>query len=377
MLAIAANGFNKPSETFIRAHVRHIAPGKTLLVAERRELKRPVPAPLILFSKRFPVLVPQDGSVGAVLAGALSPRRWGRSRDAYLAALLRRAGVDVLMAEYGTTAVHVMEAARLAGCRLFVHFHGVDASRGLLDAALVARYQRLFTLAEGVFAPSAFLSGKLARAGCPAGKLHVVPCGVDVDAFRPGNGDARRFLAVGRFTEKKAPLVTIRAFAQVHAGRPDVVLEMIGDGPLLDDARAEIGRLHLGDSVILHGAVDVEAVRAAMARCGIFVQHSVTAANGDIEGLPVAILEAMSTGLPVVSTLHSGIPEAVADGATGYLVAEQDVAAMADRMAMLAADPALARQLGAAGRDRAVAQFSQTVTIGRLQHLMGLTGQRQ
>ena len=372
MLAIAANGFNKPSETFIRAHVRLIAPGNTLLVAERRELKRPVPAPLILFSKRFPVFVREGGGAGSVVANALSPRRWGQSRDAYLADLLRRAGVDVLMAEYGTTAVHLMEPARLAGCRLFVHFHGVDASRGLLDADLVARYRRLFDLAEGIFAPSTFIADKLAGTGCPRAKLHVVPCGVDVDAFRPAEGESQRFLAVGRFTEKKAPLVTIRAFAQVRKSCPTAVLDMIGDGPLLADARADVARLGLGDSVILHGAVDVGSVRAAMARCGVFVQHSVTAANGDIEGLPVAILEAMSAGLPVISTLHSGIPEAVIDGQTGYLVAEHDLDAMAARMAALAADPALARQLGMAGRERAVARFSLEVTIGRLQRLMGL-----
>ena len=372
MLAIAANGFNKPSETFIRAHVRLIAPGNTLLVAERRELKRPVPAPLILFSKRFPVFVREGGGAGSVVANALSPRRWGQSRDAYLADLLRRAGVDVLMAEYGTTAVHLMEPARLAGCRLFVHFHGVDASRGLLDADLVARYRRLFDLAEGIFAPSTFIADKLAGTGCPRAKLHVVPCGVDVDTFTPAEGEPHRFLAVGRFTEKKAPLVTIRAFAQVRKSCPTAVLDMIGDGPLLADARADVARLGLGDSVILHGAVDVGSVRAAMARCGVFVQHSVTAANGDIEGLPVAILEAMSAGLPVISTLHSGIPEAVIDGQTGYLVAEHDLDAMAARMAALAADPALARQLGMAGRERAVARFSLEVTIGRLQRLMGL-----
>lgn len=373
MLAIAANGFNKPSETFIRAHARHIAPGDTMLIAERRELKMPIAAPLILFSKRFPIFVPEGAGAGAVMLSALSPARWGKSRDSYLAGLLRQNGVTALMAEYGSTAVHVMEAAQLAGCKLFVHFHGVDASSMLRDPAVVTRYQRLFALADGVIAPSAFLARNLAEIGCPDAKLHVVPCGVDVGVFEPGTPDPNRFLSVGRFTEKKSPLSTIQAFATVLNSAPNATLEMMGDGPLLGNAEAEIERLGIAANVILHGMVTPGEVKAAMGRCGVFVQHSVTAANGDIEGLPVAILEAMAAGLPVVATRHSGIPEAVEDNVTGLLVDEFDVAGMAACMARLCADPALAKTYGTAGRARVISTFSQEKTIGQLQDIMGLS----
>ena len=110
-----------------------------------------------------------------------------------------------------------------------------------------------------------------------------------------------------------------------------------------------------------------------MMSASIFVQHSVTAPNGDKEGLPVAILEAMSSGLPVVSTRHSGIPEAVEHGVTGFLVGEGDVNAMTEALITLYRNPDLRQTMGTAGRDRAVALFSRDTSLARLRNVIGLT----
>ena len=372
MFALAANGFNKPSETFIRAHARGIAPGNTLLVAERRELRRPIDAPLIMFAKRMPIFVSRRGGVLQVLAGALSPERLLKSRSAYLADLLRRNEVDTMMVEYGSVAVHLTEAAQLANCRFFVHFHGVDASKALRDPAVVARYQDMFAMAAGIIAPSAFIAAKLAEIECPGNKLHVVPCGVDITQIVPSAGTGQDLLAVGRFTEKKAPLTSIAAFARVKDRFPHATLTMLGDGPLLEDARTEAKKFGLTKSIGLPGMVDATEVQSEMQRSSIFVQHSVTAANGDVEGLPVAILEAMAAQLPVVSTQHSGIPEAVADGKTGFLVAEGDVEGMAAQIMALLDDPEMAQTFGMAGRKKVAEGFTIEATNGRLREIMGL-----
>ena len=126
------------------------------------------------------------------------------------------------------------------------------------------------------------------------------------------------------------------------------------------------------DRVTLHGALGRDACARLMHRASIFVQHSVTAPNGDTEGLPIVVLEAMASGLPVVSTRHSGIPEAVADGETGLLVAEGDVAGMGAGLARLLADPALAARMGAAGHARFLAGFTQAATLARLRAALGL-----
>jgi glycosyltransferase involved in cell wall biosynthesis len=109
-----------------------------------------------------------------------------------------------------------------------------------------------------------------------------------------------------------------------------------------------------------------------MGKAQAFVQHSVEASDGDCEGLPVAILEAMGHGLPVVSTRHSGIPEAVSDGETGLLVEEHDVDGMADAMCALLEDPARAEAMGRAGRARVEAHFTHEKTAARLREIMGL-----
>jgi glycosyltransferase involved in cell wall biosynthesis len=107
-----------------------------------------------------------------------------------------------------------------------------------------------------------------------------------------------------------------------------------------------------------------------MQEANVFVQHSVTASDGDTEGLPVAILEAMASGLPVVSTWHSGIPEAVEDGVTGFLVAEGDWIAMGRAMLSLMEHPGRAQNMGQAGRNRVVGQFSSEISISRLRSVL-------
>ena len=113
------------------------------------------------------------------------------------------------------------------------------------------------------------------------------------------------------------------------------------------------------DKVRLHGAQTHDFVIGLMKEADIFIQHSITVQEtGDEEGLPVAILEAMALGLPVVSTYHAGIPEAVVNGSNGFLVEEGDVEGMADRIIALSKDLALRAEMGTSGWNRAKERFS-------------------
>src|SRR5581483_7170629 len=103
-------------------------------------------------------------------------------------------------------------------------------------------------------------------------------------------------------------------------------------------------------------------------------QHSITAPDGDTEGLPVSILEAMACSLPVVATRHAGIPEAVEDGVSGFLVAEKDVNGMAIAMADLLENPERAKTMGMAGRERVCQNFTTTRSGERLRFVVGLDG---
>ena len=142
--------------------------------------------------------------------------------------------------------------------------------------------------------------------------------------FAPAPKSRNRFLAVGRFIDKKRPDLTVRAFCEAAKDHPDAMLEMIGDGPLMPACKALVAKSGLDGQVLFHGELPHDAVRDRLSRAQFFLQHSVTAPDGNTEGLPTAIQEAMAAGAVVLSTRHAGIPEIVRHGETGLLVAEND-----------------------------------------------------
>jgi colanic acid/amylovoran biosynthesis glycosyltransferase len=280
----------------------------------------------------------------------------------------RHARCQAVYVEFGQIAVYVMDACRQLELPLIVHFHGIDAhSRSMLDRH-GGRYPRLFEQAVAIITNSRTMERALLDLGARPEKLHYVPNGVDADRFRAGAPAeaSPTFLAVGRFAEKKAPQLTIAAFASLCRTHPDARLRMIGEGGLLGVCQDLAQGLGVGESVTFLGAQPHEVVAEEMRRARAFVQHSVVASDGNSETMPNAILEASASGLPVVATRHAGIPEVVVDGETGFLVEERDVEGMSRHMARLVQQPELAAELGQAGRRRVQESFSIDARIARL-----------
>jgi glycosyltransferase involved in cell wall biosynthesis len=158
---------------------------------------------------------------------------------------------------------------------------------------------------------------------------------------------------------KKGPVLTMDAFRRALEAYPEMHLDFVGEGELLPAVRQFVEAFALEHDVTVHGGLPSEDVQRLMDAADIFLQHSITDPDtGDEEGLPVAILEAMARSLAVVSTHHAGIPEAVAEGATGYLVKEGDSAGMAERIVTLATDAERRQRMGVAGWERAGAHFT-------------------
>ena len=275
----------------------------------------------------------------------------GLGHQLALAEWLRAKGIRVLLAQYGVCGAAVAPACRLAGVRLIVHFHGFDASRQSTLKRYAAAYLEMFSVAETVVGVSAPMCAQLRAIGCPESKILHNPYGVQEQflALQPPLQDPV-FVAVGRFVEKKGPLQTIEAFRAVHSIHPEARLWMAGDGPLLEACRDAVRRYGLEKEVMFPGILRHDMVPAFLQRGLAFVQHSVQAESGDSEGTPVAILEASAAGLPVISTRHAGIPEAVQDGISGILVQEGDITGMSEAMRSLLETPGLARRMGDAGR---------------------------
>jgi glycosyltransferase involved in cell wall biosynthesis len=288
---------------------------------------------------------------------------------AYLEAF-RSTRARAVLAEYGPTGVQAMPACLRAGIPLIVHFHGYDATQRDVLAEHAETYPEMFKRAAALVAVSRAMQRKLVSLGARPEKVHYNPCGIDCREFDGGNDDpATRpplFLAVGRFVEKKAPHLTLAAFAEAHRSCPDARLRMIGDGPLLNQCRELAAELGIAEAVTFLGSQTHEVVRKEMLKARCFVQHSIEASNGDCEGTPVGILEAGASSLPVVATRHAGIPDVVIEGETGLLVDERDTSAMAAHMISLMQDPELAARLGRAARLHVERNFSQEQSLGRL-----------
>lgn len=343
------------TETFIRAHVERL-PADVMLVHGWR--------PRV--GRRTVLSWPHIALHKA--ARELTGAGLGREVTAAYLKAFRRHRAEAALVEYGDTAVWVVDACRRAGVPLVVHFHGYDASLHETLRENRESYPRMFQAAAALVAVSRAMRRQLISLGAPPEKVHCNHYGVDCADFGGGDPAAAppTFVAVGRFTPKKAPQLTLAAFAEARRACPEARLRMVGDGPLLAECRALAGELGLGDSVTFLGAQPHEVVREEVRRARAFVQHSVVAESGDSEGTPVAIIEAGATGLPVVSTRHAGIPDVVVEGETGLLVDEGDVGGMAAHLSALARDPELAGRMGRAARRRVEEHFTMEGSLERL-----------
>jgi colanic acid/amylovoran biosynthesis glycosyltransferase len=216
---------------------------------------------------------------------------------------------------------------------------------------------------------SEFIRQRALAMGYPADRTIVHAIGVDVERFKPAAVRERKniVLFVGRMIEKKGCGSLIEAMAAVQRTHPGAELVLIGDGHL----RAGYEALALERRVRCRflGVQRSTVIRDWMARASVFCVPSVVAASGDAEGLGMVFIEAQAMGLPVVSTLSGGIPEAVKHGETGLLVTEHDSRGLSDAILLLMQDDELWQRYSLAGRRHVVDQFNLSKQTARLEQV--------
>jgi len=368
-LAIATVETGSPSETFVRRHMDLLHPGKSIGIALRKtageETWKPL-GPLHIVADHPPTMVDR---IRMKLGWDTLP-----SRKATLE-FLKRYGAGVIMGEYLDVSHAFFIATRELRIPFFAHAHGYDISQRIRQPEWVSRYLD-YRECAGVITVSEHSRKILIGIGLPAGMIHTIPCSTDVPEELPdppAHPGEIRCVAVGRMVPKKAPLLLLEAFRIAADQVPGLRLDFIGGGLLFEEASRFVIDHRLADRVRLHGAQKSDYVKRYLSDADIFVQHSRTdPETGDTEGLPVGVLEAMAQGIPVVSTRHAGIPEAVEEGATGLLGDEGDTEAMAESIVRLAKDESLRRRLGCAGWERARERFTWHLERQRLRTLMGL-----
>lgn len=245
-----------------------------------------------------------------------------------LVTLLRRDKPDLAHVYYGHKAVHYLEMLQAWGGPWVVSFHGVDVSKFLDVEGYMEKLRTVFAEAKLVMARSQSLLVRLEELGCPRAKLRMnrtpIPMGHLMAAVRqaPPNGEWRLVQAC-RLIQKKGIITTLKALAIVRESYPQVRYVLCGDGPLRDKIEETALQLGLRRNVELAGWLDQDGVQREYQRAHIFLHASEKTKAEDQEGVPNSMLEAMATGLPVVATLHGGIPEAVTSGSEGLLVPEK------------------------------------------------------
>jgi glycosyltransferase involved in cell wall biosynthesis len=264
----------------------------------------------------------------------------------------------------------ISDSARRLGVPLVVTTHGHDVTRQPdSDGLKGVRYRRnlrsVFDRAALVIAVSEVIRERAVARGAHPSRVRVHHTGVPVPESRPVVAPAWDVCFVGRFVDKKGVDDLVAALGVLRPARPRALF--IGDGPLR--APVEAQARDLGLDATFTGLLPPEQVQAHLAASRMLAAPSRTAADGDTEGLPTTVLEAGAYGVPVVSTLHSGIPEAVVDGMTGLLGPERDVAALSRNIYRLLSDEPLRERLGRAARAHIASHFNLTTQSGRLEDL--------
>jgi colanic acid/amylovoran biosynthesis glycosyltransferase len=275
--------------------------------------------------------------------------------------ILMQSKCDIVHAHFGFNALLIYPIVRRLKIPLVVTFHGVDASPQMLRQKEYNRgVRKMLEYATAIIVVSPHMKDTL-NLNSQAGKIYLIPCGVDPAAFNiPDHRNKSGYITIlhsGRLVSKKGVPDLVRVFSLLSHIYRNIRLFVVGDGPelelckqLADDAR--------GGSIQFFGARSHDEVKKFMAKADVFVLNSRVGEKGDMEGLPVSLLEAMSMQLAVISTSHAGIPQAVTDDVNGLLIDEKDNIALTSALEKLIADADLRKRLGESARRTILDKFT-------------------
>lgn len=311
--------------------------------------------------------------------------RFGPAFRRWLQQQLIESKTDAILGQFGNFAMVAEEACKGIGVASFAHFHGHDMSAALRKKRYRQSIERHWHNFTGIICVASYQRDYLLSHGYSPDSVALIPCGApareiktkadkiraDAGPRSPERDSECHFFFVGRYVEKKDPMSLLKAFESCFAMQPHARLTMAGFGPLEDDCKQYIATkpTQLQQSVNFIGKLKPAEVVEHMATADVYVQHSRVAPDGDMEGWPVAIAEAMASGLPIIATRHAGIVDQVVEGETGYLCDEGDWQTMGDNMARIAADANLRKHIAHNSQER-IMQFDAALLIEQLREFM-------
>lgn len=280
-------------------------------------------------------------------------------------------GSSLFHVNFGHIAIGMQRHAVRAGIPMTAYFLGVDASACLKSS--IYRYRLRRSRFEAVFVNSEDMKRRLIPYLPSDMKCYVAYCGIPLERFpfklRHSVPEGATFLQVSRLDSKKGVDITLKAFSRyIREFDPKARLIIGGDGPLEKDLLHLAASLGLNENVSFLGYIGYKKYIELLHTVDAFVHPSVTSEDGDMEGIPTSICEAMACGLPVISTWHSGIPEAIDDGESGFLVQERDAEGLCNSMISLRA--ADIGRISKSARKKIEVRFDHEKTISILADFM-------
>jgi colanic acid/amylovoran biosynthesis glycosyltransferase len=372
-LSIITSQLGALSETFVTRHIRELNGGDTVVLFKKGDGVYDFDNP------SYKINLPWWYGYGKPIRMIIQIPHFLRYRDQNvpdrseqkrILNFIRRNNVKAMLAEFGQLGAMMVPVAQKAGIPIFTYFRGYDASKKLSDWKVRSAYRRMIPQMDGIFAVSPHLLDNLKQIGVTWKQAHVIPSGTDTKQFKPGEKEPNLLLSVGRFVPKKAPDITLRAFAAINERHPEARLVMIGDGPMLTDCRKLADILQVSDKVIFPGALKHDAICDYMARASIFMLHSVEDREGNTEGFPSVLQEAMASGCTVLSTRHGGIPHFVDHEKTGLLCKENDLDTYKDNLNTLLDNQKWSTELAYAARTYAVENFEYRLLYKKLESII-------
>lgn len=273
----------------------------------------------------------------------------------YLAIALLDNKFDIIHCNFGDNGIIGAYLKELGiEAKYVTSFYGYDISGFIQDRSKDV-YENLFSNCDLCLSVNDYFKQRLIKLGCSQDKIIVHHTGVSLERFKFYEksiqpGETINILTLGRLTEKKGHIYAINAIAKIIAQGKNILYTIAGDGPLRRELESLVSTLGISNFVKFLGLVEQKEVLALCEKAHIFLLVNVTAANGDQEGIPGALMEAQACGLPVISSYHSGISEGVLDGKSGFLVPEKDVDALVEKLKFLIENPQIWPKMGRTGR---------------------------
>ncbi|HBT4851198.1 TPA: glycosyltransferase [Klebsiella pneumoniae] len=282
---------------------------------------------------------------------------------------------DYFVAHFGTcgTIANSLRELGVLDGKIVTIFHGFDISIKDVLARYKKQYSNLFAQGDLFFPISHLWKEKMISLGCEPSKIEVIRMGIHVEEFVYKGRDIKNILnivSVCRLIEKKGIEYSIRACSRLKENNIPFNYTIVGYGPLESSLRSLIEQLGLTDVVTITGFQSQSNVKAILDKSNVFVLPSITSENGDMEGIPVALMEAMASGLPVVSTYHSGIPELIENNISGYLCDEKNIEQISEKLIFIYNNPQSVLSATVNARTKIEESFNIDIEYNKMTSLM-------